>query len=79
MYRVGDNLDSFALNSRELDGKSCRRIAIVIIINYDAKEVDRGREHENQPQHRPTQISLNRRHRVQMAENGPRPKEYIVT
>lgn len=44
---VGYNLYPLALNNSELNGYSRRRIAIAIVVNNDAEQVDRSREHEN--------------------------------
>lgn len=81
--RVGYNLDPLTLNNTELNGYSCRRIAIAIIVDNDTKQVDRSREQEDQPQQSPTQIFLNHSHRVQsnqvVAGNGPRIEDYSVT
>ena len=83
MDRIAYNLDSLALNSAEFNGYPCRRIAIAIVINNDAEQVDRSREQEDQPQQSPTQISLNRTHRVPIASNEQETthvaEDYIVS
>ncbi len=68
--RVGDNLDPLTLNNTELNGYSCRRIAIAIVVDNDTKQVDRSREQEDQPQQSPTQIFLNHSHRVQSNQSS---------
>ena len=79
MDRVDYNLDSLTLNSTELDGYSCRGIAIAIVIKNDAEQIDRRREHEIQPQQRPTQIFLDVSH--QFSSNGKEHPldDYTVT
>lgn len=62
VQQVVYNLDSLALNSSELNDYSCRGVAIVIVVNNHTHQVDRSREHDNQPQQRPTQISFNHSH-----------------
>ena len=79
MDRVDYNLDSLALNSTELDGYSCCRIAIAIVINNDAEQIDRRREHENQPQQRPTQIFLDMSHQFSNAGKEHPFGDYTVT
>ena len=68
--RVGYDLDPLTLNNTELNGYSCRRIAIAIIVDNDTEQVDRSREQEDQPQQRPTQIFLNHSHRVQSNQSS---------
>jgi hypothetical protein len=59
VQQVVYNLDPLALNNSELNDYSSRGIAIAIVVNHDTHQVDRSREHDNQPQQRPTQISFN--------------------
>lgn len=79
MDRVDYNLDSLTLNSTELDGYSCCRVAIAIVINNDAEQIDRRREHENQPQQRPTQIFLDVSHQFSSSGKEHPLDDYTVT
>jgi hypothetical protein len=69
VLQVACNLDPLTLNSTELNGYPCRGIVVAIVVNNDTEKVERSRKHENQPQQRTTQISLNRTHRVRHQTN----------
>jgi len=79
--QVGYKLRLLALNYMELDCYAGRGVAVAVVIYNDAKQVDRSRKHDNEPQQRQSQIFLNCPHRVrsQQARKYAHTEDYIVT